>query len=300
MRRTFLTNLLLSCAICSLAACGGGGGGIGSTPTPPPAPTPTPTPTPSPGYGYIKVFPAITQSTDFAVLGIQQETFNSPAPALVTSGFAVSFDETSGAYVIDLPSSNPGKFLSDDDLPSFWGGSLENSFCCLGVLKPAAAGLSYTSFAQFSAYGFEDTLPAGVVAFGQATPAAAIPTTGSATMDAMVKGFTVDRSGSIGGSATLQFNFGAGTLAGHFDPVLNNGNALALGQYTFVDTVYGVGSTTFSGGFSHANPLLTGAFNGLFTGPSAQELMARWTADYVDPDTQQQGGMFGIWVGRKP
>jgi hypothetical protein len=41
-----------------------------------------------------------------------------------------------------------------------------------------------------------------------------------------------------------------------------------------------------------------GTFNGLFTGPSAQELMARWTAPMPGPNTTQQ--MFGVWVGKKP
>jgi hypothetical protein len=97
--------------------------------------------------------------------------------------------------------------------------------------------------------------------------------------------------------------FGAGTLAGHFDPVLQpySDGSFALGQYTFVNTVFGVGSTTFSGGFAHADPLLTGAFNGLFAGPNAQELMARWSGSYfVQGITSQPEEMFGVWVGRKP
>jgi len=117
-----------------------------------------------------------------------------------------------------------------------------------------------------------------------------------------VRGLTLDGQGLVGGTATLQFDFGEGTLAGHFDPVLEySGLTYPLGQYTFVNTVFGVGSTTFSGNFSHANPQLTGAFNGLFTGPNGQELMARWTASYfVQNVTTQNEEIYGIWVGRKP
>ena len=298
MRRKPWTHLLLTCALGSLAACGGGGGGggsgFGSTPPPPPPP------------GYIDVFPSITQSTDFAAIGIQANAFDVPASELVTNGFAVSFDAVSGAYVIDLPASNPARFFAQGEDNRIWHGYLEstNPFTFASVLKPTASNpdikLSHTSFAEFFEYDYDDYAPTGFVAFGTATAPAAIPTTGSATYDALVAGLTLDGDARIGGDATLQFDFGAGTLSGHFEPVLMpySGGSFALGQYAFVNTVFGVGSTNFSGEFSHANPLLTGAFNGLFTGPNAEELMARWTADFVNPATQASGEMFGIWVGK--
>ena len=34
-------------------------------------------------------------------------------------------------------------------------------------------------------------------------------------------------------------------------------------------------------------------------GPAAEELMARWTAPYLNPATNQWSGMYGVWVGRK-
>ena len=323
MRRTALTNVFLGCAICGLAACGGGGGGgsgFNSTPPPPstktcpdgsviPADQVCPPSPPQPTYPII--FPSITQSTDFAVLGIQADTAPTTISALTTAGFAVSFDAATGAYIIDLPSAEPGKFIAQSVSNRTWDGYIDGgtyaSFYIASVFKPSPTNpdiqLSHTSFAQFFNYDYDDNAPIGFVAFGTATPAGSIPTTGSATMDAIVAGLTLDGTGAVGGAATLQFDFGAGTLAGHFDPVLtlyNSAGLIPLGSYTFVNTVFGIGSTTFSGNFSHANPLLTGAFNGLFTGPNAQELMARWTADYVNPATQQQGEMFGVWVGKGP
>ena len=123
-------------------------------------------------------------------------------------------------------------------------------------------------------------------------------------MEAIVTGQTNDQMSVIGGTATLQFDFAGGTLSGHFNPVLSDlygSSQTALGQYTFVNTVYGIGSTTFSGGLSHSNPALTGAFNGLFTGPNAQEMMARWTAGYfIQGVTSQPETMFGVWVGKRP
>jgi hypothetical protein len=43
-----------------------------------------------------------------------------------------------------------------------------------------------------------------------------------------------------------------------------------------------------------------GSFNGLFTGPAAQELMARWRAPYLRPGTQSQSEIAGVLIGRKP
>ena len=215
-----------------------------------------------------------------------------------------TFDAASGAYIIDLPSAAPGKFDEFGETNTFWNGFLEGAFCCLSVFKPSPTNpeieLSHTAFVTFYDYDYDQYLPTGFLAFGTATTASAVPTTGSATFDAIVAGLTASRS-AVGGTASLQFDFGAGTLAGHFDPVLtqySSAGPISLGTYTFVNTVFGVGSTTFSGNLSHSNPLLTGAFNGLFTGPNAQELMARWTASHINLLTQQPEEMFGIWVAK--
>jgi len=42
-----------------------------------------------------------------------------------------------------------------------------------------------------------------------------------------------------------------------------------------------------------------GSFNGQFTGPRAEELMARWTAPLHNPSTNTDTQMFGVWVGKK-
>jgi hypothetical protein len=145
--------------------------------------------------------------------------------------------------------------------------------------------------------------PFGAMAFGTPAQASAIPTTGSATYDAIVSGFAADSMWTVGGTATLQFNFGAGTLAGSFNPTLfnaNNGSVSSLGTYTFVNTVFGAGSTTFSGDLQRQGISGLGSFNGLFTGPAAQELMARWRAPYLNPTTNGSSEIFGVWIGRRP
>ena len=61
--------------------------------------------------------------------------------------------------------------------------------------------------------------------------------------------------GSISGSATLQFNFGAGTLAGHFDPQLCTslggiGDQISLGRYDFANHGLQFRKHNFSGQLS--------------------------------------------------
>jgi hypothetical protein len=77
-------------------------------------------------------------------------------------------------------------------------------------------------------------------------------------------------------------------------------DATSLGTYTFVNTVFSPGSTNFSGGLQRPGIADLGSFNGLFTGPAAQELMARWRAPYINPQNQKQAEIAGVLIGRKP
>jgi hypothetical protein len=309
-----------------LSACGGGGGGISSIAPPPPPPTQIcpdgsvipatavcpPLPPPSPNF--VNIFPGITTTTDFAVLGLQANALGGAASSLVSNGFAVQYDAVADAYVIDLPSLGPGKFHATSESEIYWNGALEaggaNLDTFVHIFKPLPANpalaLEHTTFGVFDDYDgfydYDELTPAGFFAFGLATPAGSVPTTGSATFDAIVRGLTLDTGRPVGGDASLQFDFGAGTLAGNFNPYTFTavGGQASLGPYSFVNTVFGIGSTTFAGQLQHSGISSFGAFNGLFTGPTAEELMARWTAPYVNPDTGQQSEMFGIWVGRRP
>ena len=210
-----------------------------------------------------------------------------------------------------LPSQVPDAFTAGNQSNSYWAGSIKgSSFNNVDVFKPSASNpdiqLSYTSFVRAArgslcSCGYYDTTELVFLAFGSPTPSSGVPPTGNATYDARVYGSTTDFAASIGGDATLQFDFGAGTLAGHFDPTLNPAGVTPtnLGSYNFVNTVYGVGRTSFSGKLSISGTSNLGAFEGQFTGPVAQELMTRWTAPYLNPSTNQWSDMFGVWVGKK-
>jgi len=293
-----------------LAGCGGGGGGgAGLASTPTPVPTPTPTPTPTPATRAVKIFPDINVSTDFATLGIEANRVGNSPRTLTTNGFSVRYDASSGVYVMDFPSAVPAGFYEfggNTPNATWWGGELlepnGNAPASVAVLKPSnpQLQLSYTSLAIYDTSGMSPE-PYGAVAFGTATPTSAMPVTGSASYSAFVAGSTFDNQYYIRGSASLSFDFGAGTLSGHLDPLIYDmsGGALSLGRYSFTNTVFGVGSNGFSGQLTNPAVSGTGAFTGLFTGPAAQELMARWQAPFVIPYSQTTSQMFGVFVGKK-
>ena len=306
MSRNLLGRLLVASAALALAACAGGGGSdIAPTPIPIPPSPPPPPPTPSTLTVSSTIFPNISTNTNFATLGLEA-TGAAPNPtssALVRDGFSVRFDAASKTYIIGLPLSIQGALGSDDSV---------------SIAKPSDIQLAYTTFGSIASGYYTTTF--GHFAFGLATPASGIPVTGTATYDANVLGSTLDSYyranqlggsnvvGNISGAATLQFDFGAGSLAGHFDPILAYNDEMTapastktinLGSYSFVNTVYGTGKTNFSGNLSISGSSNPGTFDGQFTGPAAQELMARWTAPYLNPSTQQWSQMFGVWVGKK-
>lgn len=301
MRNATARSLMVTTAACFLAACGGGGGGGSGIVSTPPPPPPPPVPT------FPIIFPAITQTTDFALLGYEVPDGFAATPTLTGDGFAVRYDAAEGAYIMDVPSASPGKFQSNLEDADSWSGGITGTSVNMDVAKPTAINrdpdFEFTSFATYYQYDFHIPNFYGAMAFGSATPSAAIPTTGSAVYDAIVAGFTLDSGMPIGGTASLQFDFGTGTLGGAFNPIFNpNGGSTAasLGTYTFVNTVFGAGSTTFSGSLQRSGITELGTFNGLFTGPAAQELMARWKAPYINPTSKAQSEIFGVWIGRKP
>ena len=310
MTRFALKLSALSLLAVAVAACGGGGGGVNSI-TPPPSPPPPPPPPPPGGFAAVKIFPDVTASTDFSSIGFEL-TGNSASP-LRDDGFSVRYDAMSDRYIFDLPTQGAAAFYENQaNSPNdrYWSGGLSaqanptDVWPLMTVLKPSnpEVRLTYTSFASYFQAGPMEDRPHGIVAFGVATPQGSVPVTGSATYGALVNGFSTDGNHYIGGSATLQFNFGQGTLQGHFDPATADwaGGWISLGTYNFENTVFGVGSTQFSGDMRHTTNNRTGSFDGLFTGPAAQELMANWRASAIDPNTQAPIELFGIWVGKKP
>jgi hypothetical protein len=252
----------------------------------------------------------VTSTTDFATLGLEASKSGVSAASLAQTGFSVQYNAEAGVYIFNLPSSAPAGFyqnIGNSPNNRFWNGEIAdaptNTAIEASVYKPTPTNpeiqLTYTTFAMYGDLN-NPAEPFGFLAFGKATPQSGIPVTGSATYSAQLKGSTLDEPTDIGGSATLNFDFGAGKLTGHFDPGINDGlgGYIPLGRYDFVNTVYAFGDTTFSGSLSNANQPTLGSFEGLFTGPQAQELMGRWTAPYTNPFTHANSEMFGVLVGK--
>lgn len=151
--------------------------------------------------------------------------------------------------------------------------------------------------------------PMNVTAFGVATTAGSVPVTGSATYQGQILGVSdilqhdyligAQVAASITGDVSLSFNFGVGTLTGSMHPLLHKfGGTTDLGSLSFASTVYSSGSATFSGQFATS---ITGpnAFEGLFTGPAAQELIGRWTLPFVYSGDSANHSATGAWIAKR-
>ncbi|WP_120078175.1 transferrin-binding protein-like solute binding protein [Aurantiacibacter odishensis] len=157
----------------------------------------------------------------------------------------------------------------------------------------------------------------GYVAFGQLTPADAIPRTGQATYGALLYGQSDNTTMSNGqggnyevtGTGQFVVNFGAGTVGGSLSPWLYDpvvGTLTQLGDYTLetgqitYDNPSFFPDPAFFGGIAGPNtPSGSGGYyQGQFAGPNAEELIARWFAQTVDPVSGGQLDIFGAAVGK--
>jgi hypothetical protein len=186
--------------------------------------------------------------------------------------------------------------------------------------QPASAAQNeaffFTSNSRLSGYLYSEMAVwstqtrSGFVAFGSATPSGAVPVTGTAAFQGVVEGYSDILQDdflvggkvavAVAGSVGLQFDFGAGTLAGSMslrtDPFAG---PVDLGTFAFKDTVYSTGSLTYSGTFQ--TPAVgQNFFLGRFTGPHAEETIGAWALPFhysVDNQTHQA---FGAWIAKRP
>jgi hypothetical protein len=244
-----------------------------------------------------------------ATVGLEAPGDNSAN--LTSTGFSVSYDGLFERYLIKVPSMPSGYFYQkgNDVDSSWWVGTLAtldrtSEHGSVEVLKPSnpQLQLTYTTLAGYN--GSDAGVPFGWFAFGSATPEGTVPVTGGASYSAIIRGAGTQRYAQVTGTAALTFDFGLGKLSGHLDPILTDPTGLGfndtpLGRYDFVNTVYSAGSTAFSAQLSNASVTGLGSLNGLFTGPSAEELMARWSAPYQFPGVSGTSQMFGVLVGKR-
>ncbi len=264
-----------------LCSCGGGGGGGGNSANFAPAPPPTPPPPEPAPFG-------VTADTTFETVG---------------DGINIRWDQDAGVYELQMPGAA-------------WD-ALQRASAGVGAstYRPASGSYllqifsnspsfpySYTNLAAVTQNG--SGISIGNFAYGLATTAQNMPVVGNATYYARLYGAPAQGLGVIRGTASLNFDFAAGTVGGHLDPVLEDPTGLGfesapLDRYIFVNTVYSTGSTSFSGNLSTPSVAGLGSFSGIFTGPSAQELMADWSAPMINPIGGLPDTMSGVLIGKQ-
>lgn len=317
--------LLVGAAAIALSACGGGG--VQSTPfvpSPPPPPPPPPPPAPVLPPDHL----GLVSSQPFAVLAVgDQYTADSTGSSrTIVSGPAArdmqfSYDAATNTYQIAVPDYASGTLANTSyngtegevatSTTSQVTDGASSTLQPVHVFLPVPTGdpYKYTSLGYW--YGDlatgpngDATFSEGIFAYGIPTAAGSMPITGSASYAASI--FAMDSalgtSYPVLGDAQLSFDFGAGTLSGSMHPQISDdfdGFFVDYGVYTFKDTVYSTGSTTFSGKFDVPNmPSADSFFDGRFTGPKAAELMARFFAPF-HLDSGREGTLSGIWIGKK-
>lgn len=311
------TNAKLAAALVGgllVTACGGGGDRPGLAPAPQPAPPlPPPPPPPPPAAPSIPAGPiGLVSDQPFAT----QSAWTDGAGALASSDSAlqISYSASDNVYTLVLPDESPGQLRPLSGNGSFdeqgWLNlsSTNSELVQEGLVSPrfgvtlywpASSDYSYTSMGFWYEGCPMGPCQQGAFAYGIPTAAGDVPVTGSASYNGRINGIT-DTSLEVWGSILLNFDFAAGTLSGEMRPEYspNYWDAVSLGTYTFRDTIFSVGSTTFSGAFIVPGSDGPSSFFGSFTGPEAAELMARWQAPYVD-STFGSGTMTGVWIARR-
>lgn len=218
-----------------------------------------------------------------------------------------------GYYEIEMPGASwdrliPYKGLVDPgaDNNYFQPQSVAQN---LGYLATSNSRLNGYSYSELASWGSAAAGRWGWLAFGTSTPAGGVPTTGSATYSGIVEGSAdvmvadgfyggFDAS-SIGGTVGLNFDFAKGTLDGSMTLSLNDGTANNLGTFNFKDTVFSVGSTSYSGVFD-TSVAGSNFFLGKFTGPNAQETIGAWALPFHFGSDNQDHQAFGAWNAKKP
>lgn len=273
-----------------LAGCGGDGGGsvasAGSTPAQPAAPPPAGANANLLGSLKSETF---ANNAAQASLALSNNTVTGSAGA-TTANFV--YDATSQSYTVTAggqshtfaPAAiNATQSNSAETLYETTSGSTSTS---LTLTKPGTSGrftyeyvggAFWETINQSSSTSASGTLYA--IAYGEPTPASAVPTTGMASyaIDLVGAQGNGSSSGPVGitGTGGLTVDFATGNLAlgGALDSTSASSGLVFSGAAKLSS------NTTFSGQFGFAGHLDTGQVTGAFYGPAAQEVGAAfsWT-----------------------
>ena len=273
-------------------------------------PAPPPTPTPPPETAALNfIIAAAVPDQPFATMGgiVRPDGNQIPVASTAAADQArLRYDSVSGQYQIQVPAGSSWEALFfNREAGNFYTQGPGSPYILFWQSR--SSGYQYSALAAL----YQDPSAVGVYAAGNAfgipTPVGAVPTTGSATYNGSIVGFSTETVSDFGawsaanveGSIALSFNFGAGTLAGTASPTIRFGtNSYALSPLTFTNTVYSTGSTTFSGTFD-TNLAGANSFAGQFTGPAAQELIGSFLFPYTSHDNGNVYQATGAFVAKK-
>lgn len=315
MRRFIYPSTIIAVVGCSLAACGGGGGG-GSSLVSTPTPTPTPTPTAS-----VTIFP-FPIAGEYVSVGVASASSLVAADSRLTNISSADANQVhirynaGGYYEIEMPGAAWDRLVHYKGLSNptsdnhyFQPASVPQNGGYLIITKSRDKGYSYS---EMAAWGTDlvAAAPFGQVAFGTATPAGAIPVTGSASYAGIISGTADIMSpdnlyggsypAAVEGSIALNFNFAAGTLGGSMSVIINEGMGYTdLGSFVFADTVYSAGSPNYSGKFV-SSVAGSNYFLGRFTGPNAQETIGAWALPFIYPVDGKPHQAIGAFIAKRP
>ena len=308
--RMVLHSAALTAVSLALAACGGGGGG-GERPAlaAPPAQSPSPSPTPTPTPTSLNIFES-APTGEFSVAGASfSSEYGDPEPMNPLSLAAEDqprfrYDAATRTYEVMLPGRGWDTLITNDQTLPDWGRRMTLSGSSSGSFRlNYERSLNQPDSYPASTIGhYFDGDKQGWIAIGIATPAASLPTDGSATFNGLIRGsadvLADDGWGGvvpadITGTLTLVFNFGQSSLIGSMSPLLGG---TSLGTFEFADTVYSAGQ--YSGRFSTTVGGVN-SFSGTLTGPAAQESIGAWALPFhysVDGKDHQAAG---AWIAKR-
>lgn len=295
-------------AFAALSSCGGEDSSappLAGTPTPAPVPAPTPSPT------AVAYTPNSLPSAANALVGLHQGmpfvsyawSYGNGSFALNADGAAaqVGYDVAKTSTTVALPGFTAGYLdtLSSSDsltrsllVPT---GGIEFSMLRPGAANPVL-GLEWTSAGSWFPSNriiLHPYEPAGVLAYGIATPASGLPNTDTATYSTWgpsVENYITEGVLGFTYRGELTVNFSGKAVSGHLEIQEIPGGAVILETAALAADGTFAGSVTLNGA--------AGSYEGRLAGPQAQEVLLRWGAPNGVSGPFKPPA-FGVAVGRR-
>ena len=289
-----------------LTACGGGGGSSPAVKTPVPftsfsaiqrdqpvqatAMSQTVSATTTSGLGALTVTSTTVNPVDAAGSSVQL-TYGVP-PAITAFSFSTPQSSVSFSGVNVLCTAGTGVCA---------GSNATTIATAINPLDPPDPTLAwnYQSFGYWLTFPSSTTALAGATSFGNVTPVAGIPTSGTATYHGLSSGAYVDPSGAVFVHAaqmqsTVDFGAARSVAFSTTNTTLSPINTASPTPFPALDLTGNLtitpGSNQFTGAVTApGTPALSGTATGRFYGPTAQEIGGVFSLKGTGPQTMLGG-----------